>query len=105
MCGGPVKLRLSKAGSLHGRQLQLCLPLFLAVFILGEAPIRSQQNPGITVDVKVVNVLATVRNKHGDIVRNLTKDDFVLDEDGDPQTIAYFTQETNQPLTLGLLVD
>ncbi len=50
-------------------------------------------------------MLATVRNEEGDIVRNLTKDDFLLDEDGRPQTIQYFTQESNLPLTLGLLVD
>jgi len=55
-------------------------------------------------DVKVVNVLATVRNKQGEIVKNLTKDDFVLEEDGRPQTIRYFSQETDLPLTLGLLV-
>jgi len=73
--------------------------------LLGGTAIRSQQNPGISVDVKVVNIFATVRNKHGEIVKDLNKDDFVLDEDGRPQTIAYFTQETNLPLTLGLLVD
>lgn len=56
-------------------------------------------------DVKVVNVLASVRTKSGDIVSNLTKDDFVLMEDGRPQTIRYFSRETNLPLILGLLVD
>jgi VWFA-related protein len=68
-------------------------------------PLRSQQAPTISVNVKVVNVLATVRNKHGEIVRDLTKDDFKLEEDDRPQTIAYFTRETDLPLTLGLLVD
>jgi len=78
---------------------------------------RSQQQPApqatpqaapqttIPVEVKVVNVLATVRKKKGEIVRNLTKDDFALEEDGRPQTIRYFAQETDLPLTLGLLVD
>jgi VWFA-related protein len=56
-------------------------------------------------DVKVVNVLATVRDKQGKIVRNLTKDDFSLTEDGRPQTIRYFAQQSDIPLTLGLLVD
>src|SRR5579872_7488920 len=56
-------------------------------------------------DVKVVNVLASVRTKAGDIVANLTKDDFVLLEDGRPQAIKYFSRETNLPLILGLLVD
>jgi VWFA-related protein len=53
----------------------------------------------------VVNVLATVRDKHGKIVNGLTKDDFTLTEDGKPQNIHYFARETDIPLTLGLLVD
>jgi hypothetical protein len=59
----------------------------------------------MSVDVKVVTLPVTVRDKHGQIIRNLTKEDFVLDEDGHPQTIRYFTQEAKLPLTLGLLVD
>ena len=59
----------------------------------------------LSVDVKVVTLPVTVRDKHGQIVRNLTKDDFLLQEDGHPQTIRYFAQEANLPLTLGLLVD
>ena len=55
--------------------------------------------------MKVVNVLATVRDKHGQLVNNLTKDDFKLTQDGHPQTIGYFAKETDLPLTLGLLVD
>lgn len=56
-------------------------------------------------DVSVVNILATVRDKQGRIVRDLTKDDFTLAEDGRPQTIRYFSTQTDLPLTLGLLVD
>ena len=53
----------------------------------------------------MVTLPVTVRDKKGQIVRNLTKDDFVLQEDGHPQVIKYFAQDTNLPLTLGLLVD
>jgi len=56
-------------------------------------------------DVKVVNVLASVRDKQGHVVSSLGKDDFVVTEDGRPQTIKYFSHETDLPLTLGLLVD
>lgn len=56
-------------------------------------------------DVKVVNVFATVRSQKGQIVKGLTQNDFVLDEDGQPQTIRYFSAESDLPLTLGLLVD
>ena len=59
----------------------------------------------LSVDVKVVTLPVTVRDKHGKIVLNLSKDDFALEEDGKPQTIRYFNQETNLPLTVGLLVD
>jgi VWFA-related protein len=68
-------------------------------------PLRSQQTPNISIEVKGVTLLATVRDKHGQFVRNLTKDDFLIEQDGHPQTIRYFAQEANLPLTLGLLVD
>src|SRR5256886_3594991 len=61
--------------------------------------------PSIKVDVDVVNLLCSVRNKAGGLVGNLSKDDFVLLEDGKPQTIKYFTRETDIPLTIGLLID
>jgi len=63
------------------------------------------QQPKIAVEVKTVSVLATVRDKHGKIISNLTIDDFQLDEDGRPQTINYFAHESDLPLRLGLLVD
>jgi VWFA-related protein len=61
--------------------------------------------PTIAVEVKTVSVLATVRDKHGKIISNLTKDDFQVDEDGRPQAINYFAHESDLPLRLGLLVD
>lgn len=63
------------------------------------------QDKTFSAEVKVVNVLATVRNNKGEVVRNLTKDDFILEEEGRPQSIRYFAQESDLPLTLGLLVD
>ena len=68
-------------------------------------PQSSQQVPTFSSNVRVVNVLATVRDKQGQIVRNLTKDDFVLEEDGRPQTIRYFAQQSDLPLQVGLLID
>jgi VWFA-related protein len=67
----------------------------------------SEQTPATTIraNVKVVNMLATVRDKHGKIISNLSKDDFTLEEDGHPVAIQYFSKETDLPLTLGLLVD
>lgn len=59
----------------------------------------------VSVQVNVVNVLATVRDKHGKIVNDLVRDDFNLIEDGRSQTVHYFAKESDLPLTLGLLVD
>lgn len=55
--------------------------------------------------IKVVNVLATVRGKNGALIRDLTKDDFAVLENGRPQTIRYFSRETDLPLSIGLMVD
>ena len=52
-----------------------------------------------------MNLFATVHDAQGRVVHNLTKDDFTLEEDGRPQTIRYFSQESGLPLTIGLLVD
>jgi len=80
--------------------------LFSAIGFLGAAKrLPGWQDTTFSTDVKVVNVLATVRDKKGQIVQNLTKDDFTLEEDGHPQTIRYFSRETDLPLTLGLLID
>src|SRR5271154_3540690 len=84
----------------------LAVGLFVAVLLLAGTPSRSrQQGPTISVNVKLVTMFATVRDKHGALVRNLTKDDFVLQQDGHPQTITYFAPDSDLPLTLGLLVD
>lgn len=65
----------------------------------------AQETPTFSAGVKVVNVLASVRNKKHQIVRDLKVEDFALTEDGRPQTIRYFSQETDLPLTIGLMID
>ena len=66
---------------------------------------RAQEPPAYKVDVSVVNVLATVRDHDGRIISELSKDDFILEEDGKQQEIRYFSRQTDMPLTLGLLID
>ena len=86
--------------------INLGAPILLALFAaISLKSLLAQDVPTFSSDVKVVNVLATVRDKHGQIVNNLTKDDFKLQQDGQPQSIHYFAKETDLPLTLGLLVD
>ncbi len=56
-------------------------------------------------EVNVVNLFFNVKDKHGMLIPNLTKDDFQVVEDGKPQTVKYFSSESNQPLTLGIMID
>jgi VWFA-related protein len=77
----------------------------LALVLSYAVPLFPQQAPPITVNVSAVNLIATVRDKHGNIINTLSKDDFSLEQDSKPQTITYFAKESDLPLTLGLLVD
>jgi VWFA-related protein len=65
----------------------------------------AQETVTFSTGVKVVNVLATVRAKNGKIIRDLPKDAFSITENGRPQTIRYFSQQSDLPLILGLLID
>ncbi len=55
-------------------------------------------------EVRLVNVYATVRDRRGVPVLDLTRDDFILLEDGTPQTLTHFTS-AKVPITIALLVD
>ncbi len=57
------------------------------------------------VNVNLVDVIFTVKNKNGELVPHLTKDDCTIDEDKVPQTLKTFAAESNLPLTLGILLD
>ncbi|HEX4642783.1 MAG TPA: VWA domain-containing protein [Candidatus Acidoferrales bacterium] len=59
----------------------------------------------IRVELNVVNLFATVRDKHKAVVTGLTKDDFQVYEDGQPQEITYFSAESSLPITVGMLID
>jgi VWFA-related protein len=78
-------------------------PVIAALALAGALSVRAQAQ--FSTDVDVVTLLATVRDKDGRIAKNLTREDFVLLEDGKPQTIAYFSRESDLPLRIGLLVD
>lgn len=69
---------------------------------------EDQAPPLIKARVEVVNVLATVRDKKGRYVSDLTKADFDVYEDGVKQNIEFFNYESgeeSQPLTIVLAID
>src|SRR5208283_1337402 len=68
--------------------------------------VQTPTNPTIIrIPVNLVNVPLTVTDKKNRLVIMMTKDDFNLFEDGAPQTIQYFSRETDLALRIGLLID
>jgi VWFA-related protein len=59
----------------------------------------------LKVTTRVVEISAVVKSKNGQPEGGLTKDDFILKQDGKPQPIRYFSQGSDLPLTLALMVD
>jgi len=64
-----------------------------------------QEESRFRIAVDAVNVLVTVLDENGRFVTNLEKEDFIVYEDGKVQEIEQFSQETDQPLRIGLLID
>jgi Ca-activated chloride channel homolog len=56
-------------------------------------------------NVSLVDVLFTVLNRRNKLVPDLEKDDFKISDDKTPQTIRYFSKQTDLPLRVGLLMD
>lgn len=69
------------------------------------APGEAAARKPIKVEVNLVNVLFTVTDKKDHMILNLNRDDFRLFEDNQPQTIRYFSRETDLPLRIGVLID
>ena len=64
------------------------------------------QNQGrITQTVSLVDVLFTVLNRRNKLVPDLEKEDFKIWDDKTPQSIRYFSKQTDLPLRIGLLMD
>jgi VWFA-related protein len=70
-------------------------------------PPPPDQTPVATfkLNVNLVDVFFTVKDKSGQLVPHLTKNDCTIEEDKAPQTLKSFVAETSQPLTLGILLD
>src|SRR5581483_8296536 len=82
-----------------------CLTLVVLLASLA-VPARGQEPPPyrIAVNVNLVVLHATVRDRAGAFVSGLTGPDFAIYEDGVRQTISLFRHE-DVPVTVGLVVD
>ncbi len=89
--------------------LAFAAPLALAACLAAPAPAQTpaSDRPVATLKVQANEVLlpVTVRDKHGNLVTNLTAADFTLTEDNRPQVIKSFSIQSNLPFLCGLLVD
>src|SRR5215471_5175860 len=70
-----------------------------------DKPKTQKQEPTFRVNVRLVNVFTAVTDSHGAPVAGLDKGDFQILEDGVPQTISIFDQESELPLSIALEVD
>jgi VWFA-related protein len=82
--------------------LRRCVGLLILFLLIGEGSSGQQT---IKVDVDLVNIYFTVVNKRGRLISGLSCEKFDVFEDGVPQVITHFSQETDVPLRLVLLMD
>lgn len=79
--------------------------LVLASVLLGSALVAEDDIPNIRVDVRLVRVLATVRDASGALLGSLSKHEFKIFDNDAEQDISVFERKTEQPLSIALLVD
>src|SRR5579863_5119354 len=70
-----------------------------------EAPSEDQSVATFKLQVNLVDLFFTVKDKSGILVPHLTKNDCSVSEDKIPQTLKNFQAETDLPLTLGIMLD
>jgi len=80
-------------------------PVVLLLCVMGLTALAQDPQFSIKVESNLVNVLCTVTDRKGRLIPNLTKDDFMIEEDGKKQEIVSFSKENELPLTLALLID
>lgn len=76
---------------------------FLAALLLA-APAQCQDTV-IRVNVRLVRMLITVKDASGQLIGSLNKSDFTILDNGVKQDIAVFERQTEQPLSVAVLVD
>src|SRR5438309_5778977 len=78
----------------------------LAMLVCAQIELNPPKGAGvITVDVELVNVLCSVRDRHGAYMKDLNREDFEVREDGKRQEITHFAREVDTPMTVALLLD
>ena len=68
------------------------------------APVAAQE-PTIHVNVRLVRMLVTVKDANGALISSLDKNDFTIYDNGVKQDVALFERQTEQPLSVALVID
>ncbi|MCX6623108.1 MAG: VWA domain-containing protein [Acidobacteria bacterium] len=79
--------------------------LLLLSGVLAAQAVEDAPATKFSVDVGLVNVAFSVRNRAGALIADLTRDDVEIREDGVPQQVKYFATERDTPLTVGIVID
>lgn len=74
------------------------------VLLSGQAPQQEPQSFKFRTGVELVNVNATVTDQSGRFVSGLTKEDFRVFDDEQPQAVTHFNSE-RVPVSLGIVLD
>ncbi len=77
----------------------------LILLIAAEVGLVAQDDATFRVDVKLVRVIATFKDKNGTPVGDLKKEDVTLLDNGAAQQITLFERHTAQPLSVSILLD
>ncbi|HUA63256.1 MAG TPA: VWA domain-containing protein [Verrucomicrobiae bacterium] len=106
----PAKPRFSDVARALARAAPALMPAcraLLAPTLVGLSCIflLAQDTPVIRVNVNLVHILATVKTTKGELVGSLGKDDFEVYDNGVKQEIAHFQRQTDQPLSVALMID
>jgi Ca-activated chloride channel family protein len=80
-----------------------------ACFLISALSLAAQASPQDTVvfrsNVRLVPMLVTVKDSNGQLITSLNKGDFTIFDNGVKQDVAVFERQTEQPLSVSVLVD
>jgi Ca-activated chloride channel homolog len=79
--------------------------LLLSAFAFSAAQLPAQDDAVFRSNVQLVRILATVKDQSGALVGSLDKGDFEVRDNGVPQQISVFERQTDQPLSVAVLID
>ena len=89
--------------------MKTLLPILVVTLCTAHAqeppPDTTQPTTTLKIGTRIVGVSAVVLDNRNEPVKGLTRDDFTLKQDGKDQDIRYFSQDSDLPLTLALMVD